>query len=161
MPQVKRNKTEALATLEDEYQKILLAVQDYSKEDFEARRIEGDRSPKDILAHLAFWNWEAQSGLERILRDEIPFWVHIDLDELNAGTFSERQNWLLQRVMDNFRHSHAALISALEQVTVEQFGRSTTHKYRDGTLDGLVWLAFIYIEHYEEHGAQLERAGGT
>ena len=57
--------------------------------------------------------------------------------------------------MDDFRRSHEVLASALDQVTEEEFGRSSTHKYRDGTLDGMVWFAFIYIEHYEEHRAEL------
>ena len=157
MTEVKRTRAEAFATVEDDYRKILRAVQDFTKEDFEAPGIEGDRSPKDIFAHLAFWNWEAPSGLQRVLRDEMPYWAHIDLDELNAGVYSERQPWPLDKVMDDFRRSHTALISALAQVTDEQFSRPTTHKYRNGTLDGAVWFFFIYYEHYEEHGAQLER----
>ena len=155
MPEVSWTKVGALAALEDEYRKTLLAVQDYANEDFGVPRGEGVMSPKDTFAHLAWWNWEAPSGLQRIKRDEMPFWVHMDLDELNAGTLAERKDWPLQRVMEDFRRSHTALVAALEQVTDEDFSNVTTHKYRDGTLDGMVWLAFIYIEHYEEHRAHL------
>jgi len=155
MPEVSRTKAGALAALEEEYRKTLLTVQDYADEEFEVPRSEGVMSPKDTFAHLAWWNWEAPSGLERIKRDEMPFWVHMDLDELNAGTLAERKDWPLQRVMEDFRRSHTALVAALEQVTDEEFSRVTTHKYRDGTLDGMVWFAFIYIEHYEEHRAHL------
>jgi hypothetical protein len=161
MTEVKWTRAEALAAVEDEYRKLLQAVQEYTKEDFEAPRIGGSRSPKDIIAHVAFWNWEAPSGLQRVLRDEMPYWAHIDLDELNAGVYSERQNWPLDQVMDDFRRSQKALISALAQVTDEQYSRLTTHKYRNGTLDGVVWFFFIYYEHYEEHRAQLERKGET
>ena len=161
MTEVKQTRAEALAAVEDEYRKILRVVQEYTKEDFERSLIEGDRSPKDIIAHLAFWNWEAPSGLQRVLRDEMPYWAHIDLDELNAGVYSERQNWPLDQVMDDFRRSQKALISALTQITDEQYSRLTTHKYRNGTLDGVVWFFFIYYEHYEEHRAQLERKGET
>lgn len=161
MTEVKWTRAEALAAVEDEYRRLLQAVQEYTKEDFEAPHIEGSRSPKDIIAHVAFWNWEAPSGLQRVLRDEMPYWAHIDLDELNAGVYSERQNWPLDQVMDDFRRSHKALISALAQVTDEQYTRLTTHKYRNGTLDGVVWFFFIYYEHYEEHRAQLERKGET
>jgi hypothetical protein len=161
MTEVKWTRAEALAAVEDEYRKLLQAVQEYTKEDFEAPRIEGSRSPKDIIAHVAFWNWEAPSGLQRVLRDEMPYWAHIDLDELNAGVYSERQNWPLDQVMDDFRRSQKALISALVQVTDEQYSRLTTHKYRNGTLDGVVWFFFIYYEHYEEHREQLERKGET
>jgi len=155
MPEVSRTKAGALAALEEEYRKTLLTVQDYADEEFEVPRSEGVMSPKDTFAHLAWWNWEAPSGLERIKRDEMPFWVHMDLDELNAGTLAERKDWPLQRVMEDFRQSHTALVAALHQVTDEEFSRVTTHKYRDGTLDGMVWFAFIYIEHYEEHRAHL------
>ena len=161
MTEVKRTRAEALAAVEDEYRKILRAVQDYTKEDFEVPRIEGGMSPKDIFAHLAFWNWEAPSGLQRVLRDEMPYWAHIDLNELNAGVYSERQPWSLDKVMDDFRRSHTALILALTQVTDEQYSLPTTHKYSNGTLDGVVWLYFIYYEHYVEHRAQLERTGDT
>jgi hypothetical protein len=161
MIEVKRTRAEALAAVEDEYRKILQAVQDYTKEDFEAPFIEGGRSPKDIFAHLAFWNWEAPSGLQRVLRDEMPYWAHIDLDELNAGVYSERQAWSLDQVMDDFQRSHTALLAALAQVTDEQYHRPTTHKYRNGTLDGVVWFFFIYYEHYDEHRTQLERRGET
>ena len=157
MTEVKRTRVEALAAVEEEYHKILGAVQDYTNEAFDASHIEGGMSQKDIFAHLAFWNWEAPSGLQRVLRDEMPYWAHIDLDELNAGVYSERQPWTLDKVMDDFRRSHTALISALKQVTDEQYSRQTIHKYRNGTLDGVVWFFFIYYEHYEEHRAQLER----
>jgi hypothetical protein len=155
MPEVSWTKVGALAALEEEYRKTLLAVQDYANEGFEVPRGEGVMSPKDTFAHLAWWNWEAPSGIQRIKRDEMPFWVHMDLDELNAGTLAERKDWPLKRVMEDFRRSHTALVAALEQVTDEEFSRVTTHKYRDGTLDGMVWFAFIYIEHYEEHRAHL------
>jgi hypothetical protein len=155
MPEVSWTKVGALAALEEEYRKTLLAVHNYSDQDFEVPRDEGVMSPKDTFAHLAWWNWEAPSGVQRIKRDEMPFWVHMDLDELNAGTLAERKDWPLQRVMEDFRRSHVALVAALEQVTDEEFSRVTTHKYRDGTLDGMVWFAFIYIEHYEEHRAHL------
>jgi hypothetical protein len=155
MPEVSWTKAGALAALEEEYRKTLIAVQDYADEDYGVPRGESVMSPKDTFAHLAWWNWEAPSGLQRIKRDEMPFWVHMDLDELNAGTLAERKDWPLQRVMDDVRRSHTALVAALEQVTDEEFNHVTTHKYRDGTLDGMVWFAFIYIEHYEEHRAHL------
>ena len=155
MPEVSWTKAGALADLEKEYRKTLLAVHNYADQDFGVPRGEGVMSPKDTFAHLAWWNWEAPSGVQRIKRDEMPFWVHMDLDELNAGTLAERKDWPLQRVMEDFRRSHIALVAALEQVTDEEFSNVTTHKYRDGTLDGMVWFAFIYIEHYEEHGAHL------
>ena len=157
MAEVKRTRDEALAAVEEAYRKILGAVQEYAQEDLEAPQIEGGMSPKDVLAHLAFWNWEAPSGLQRVLRDEMPYWAHIDLDVLNAGVYSERQPWTLDKVMDDFRRSHTALMSALAQVTDEQFSRTTTHKYSKGTLDGVVWFFFVFYEHYEEHRAQLER----
>ena len=155
MPEVSWTKSEALAALENEYRKTLDAVQDFAVEDFDVPPREGVMSPKDTFAHLAWWNWEAASGLERIKRDEMPFWVHMELDELNAGTLAERKDWPLQRVMEDVRRSHEALVAVLEEVSDEEFSRATTHKYRDGTLDGVVWLAFIYIEHYEEHREQL------
>jgi len=155
MPEVSRTRAEALAALEDEYRKTLLAVRDFADDDFEVPRSEGVMSPKDTFAHMAWWNWEAPTGLDRIKRDEMPFWVHMDLDELNAGTLAERKDWPLQRVMEDFRRSHTALVAARDQGTDEEFSRVTTHKYSDGTLDGMVWFAFIYIEHYEEHRAQL------
>jgi hypothetical protein len=157
MAEVKRTRDEALAAVEEAYRKILGAVQEYTQEDLEVPQIEGGMSPKDVLAHLAFWNREAPSGLQRVLRDEMPYWAHIDLDVLNAGVYSERQPWTLDKVMDDFRRSHTALMSALAQVTDEQFNRTTTHKYSNGTLDGVVWFFFVFYEHYEEHRAQLER----
>ena len=39
MTEVKWTRAEALAAVEDEYHKILRAVQDYTKEDFEVPRI--------------------------------------------------------------------------------------------------------------------------
>lgn len=156
MAQVSRTKIEALAALEDAYRTTLLAVQAYSDEEFEATRTEGGMSPKDILAHLTWWNWEAPSGLERIKKDEMPFWSHIDLDELNAGAFEERRARPLDRVMDDLRRSHEALVSALESVTDQEFGRPTTHRYSDGTLHGGVWFFFVFTEHYDEHRLELE-----
>jgi len=134
MPEVSWTKAEALAALEEEYRKTLRAVQDYADEDYGVSRGESIMSPKDTFAHLAWWNWEAPSGLQRIKRDEMPFWVHMDLDELNAGTLAERKDWPLQRVMEDFRRSHTALVAALEQVTDEEFNHVTHTSIATGHL---------------------------
>lgn len=58
--------------------------------------------------------------------------------------------------MEDLRRSHEVLVSALESVTDQEFGRPTTHRYSDGTLDGGVWIYFVFIEHYDEHRLRLE-----
>jgi hypothetical protein len=148
-------KAEALAALESAYQDVLLAVAGYLHEDFEARRIDGDRSPKDVLAHIALWNWQVPPAVKRILADEVPFWVPIDLDDLNEAAFLERRDWPQARVMDNLASSHLVLMSALGRATDEEFSRPMTHQPEEDILGGLMWLASGYVDHYKEHQAQL------
>jgi hypothetical protein len=138
VPEVSRTKSEALAALEDEYRKTLHAVQDFADEDFDVPRRK--RHPRA----------SSGSGVTRCRSRPIWTWT-----SSTPEPSLERKDWPLQRVMKDVRRSHEALVTVLERVSDEEFSRATTHKYRDGTLDGVVWFAFIYIEHYEEHRAQL------
>lgn len=156
MPVVPTNTTEALDALEQEYEKTLNAAASIDSAAMIADTVEGGMSPKDVLAHLAWWNWEAPTAVQRIRSDEVPWWIHVDLDQVNAGTLAERKDWSIENVMDDLRRSHLALSSALESVSPGEFYQPTTHLYQTGPPVGMQWLFYIYIEHYEQHRRQLE-----
>lgn len=152
MVEVPTSKATAIAALDREFEETMQVARDLVEGDV-AERPEGEMSPHDALGHLAWWNWEVPGAIERVRRNEVPFWTHINLDELNAGISTERQDWPLSRLLEDLERSHQTMMAAFAHLSDEDFMRPAA--YREGELSGMILLAFGYCEHYEEHRRQL------
>ena len=98
-------------------------------------------SVKDLLAHLAAWEWRCVGLLSQAHDTNMPLQAAPDVDALNEEIFQERQDWNWDDVDHDFREAHQALLAAILALPQE---RLRDPKVRQSIAEE-TW------EHYEEH----------
>jgi Protein of unknown function (DUF1706) len=135
---------ELLDRLHDESDNLMKSVEDLDEEQM-TKVWFGDWGVREILAHLAGWNWEMTAALERIARGEPPVPEGVSYDD--ADSWNERfaggiQNTDPDEVIEDLRASKEAFIAAARLVPEDQFEEGKT-AYRILHRTG--------IDHYREH----------
>ncbi len=104
-------------------------------------------SIKDILAHIAAWEWRCAGMLELAHETNMPFRANPDVDALNHEFFQDRQDLPWEEVENDFREAHAALLAAIHALPPERLNDEIIQK----TIAEETW------EHYEEHLVDLQQ----
>ena len=103
-------------------------------------------SVKDLLAHIAAWEWRCAGMLTQALESNMPFHGSPDVDALNEEILQERKEWNWEDVNSDFREAHQALITAIRALPPERLDDEVVQK----TIAEETW------DHYEEHLPGLE-----
>ena len=98
-------------------------------------------SIKDILAHIAAWEWRCAGMLELAHETNMPFRGNPDVDALNHEFFQDRHDLSWEEVETDFREAHEALLTAIRALPPERLNDAIIQK----TIAEETW------EHYEEH----------
>ncbi|MEM7344436.1 MAG: maleylpyruvate isomerase N-terminal domain-containing protein [Chloroflexota bacterium] len=103
-------------------------------------------SVKDLLGHLAMWEWRCAGLLEQAHHSDLPLKAEPDVDALNREAYQERQELEWEEVEQDFRQAHAVLLTNIRAMPAE---RLQTQFVQD-SIAGETW------HHYEEHLPALE-----
>lgn len=98
-------------------------------------------SVKDIVAHVAAWEWRCAALLEQADVSNTPLQAEPDVDALNYETFEERKNWGWEEVKDDARAAHRALLKAIKQMPAQRLTDPVVYN----AIAAETW------EHYAEH----------
>jgi hypothetical protein len=98
-------------------------------------------SVKDIVAHLAAWEWRCAALLEQADVSNAPLQAEPDVDALNHETFEERRHWGWEEVEDDARAAHRSLLKAIKKMPPERLADPVV----------LNAIAAETWEHYIEH----------
>jgi hypothetical protein len=104
-------------------------------------------SVKDMLAHIAAWEWRCASLLEASHNTNTPLEAEPDVDALNLETYQERQEWSWEEVGYDFRAAHQALFEAIRQLPAERLNDDFVQQ----SIAEETW------KHYAEHLPDLRR----
>ena len=122
--------------------------------------LDGGRSIKDILSHIAVWQWRCARWFEISLRGEVPerpepgvTWQQ--MDELNERDFLNARNATLQEARDDYRRSYQHLFDLLKSMPEEDFGNTHRFSWWEGEPISQV-IASNSFEHYQEHAEQIQ-----
>jgi len=122
--------------------------------------LDGGRSVKDILSHIATWQWRCARWFEISLRGEVPerpepgvTWQQ--MDDLNERDFLNARNATLQGARDDYRQSYQYLFDLLKSMPEEDFGEAHRFSWWQGEPISLV-IASNSFEHYQEHAEQIQ-----
>ena len=145
--------------------RVKQAIAPLSPAQLQEPRLDGGRSIKDTLAHLAWWDqWllmtlpadQAGPGapIALPLADQIPAtgsWA----EELNAKTFDHNQSRELAEVQAEFAATCARLMQRVSQLSLDDL-------YQPERLSAAIGqpaapLVLGIYEHYEEHAHELEQ----
>jgi hypothetical protein len=104
-------------------------------------------SVKDVLAHLAAWEWRCASLLEASHGTDGPLQADPDVAALNREIYEERKEWGWEEVEYDFRMAHQTLLKAIHQLPVNRLKSKAVQE----TIAAETW------EHYAEHLPDLQR----
>jgi len=147
------SKADFLAQLDADRQRLLQAIEGLSDEEMTAAPAVGEWSVRDILGHIAAWEWEAVKAVEQVLSGQRP--DLLDIKNVNAWNAVQVKAWrgrTLDEVRAELQHSRQALltaIGALDERQLEavgafpQLGNTSLRRLLD-------W------HHDREHAADLE-----
>lgn len=134
-----------LETLATSWQNLLDSDNGIPEERMGEPGVAGDWSIKDVLAHVAYWDWDELVLVERFANGE-PAAEEPDYEAENQRVYAERAGWPLAEVRRELLDTHDRLVTALHNAPGYDLER----------LKGS-W------EHYDEHAAEIrawrERAG--
>lgn len=156
---------ELLDRIERAIGRVKQAIAPLSPAQLQEPRLDGGRSIKDTLAHLAWWDqWllmtlpsdqaGPQAPIDLPLADQIPAsgsWA----EDLNAKTFSYNQSRELAEVQAEFAATCDRLVRRVSQLTLDDL-------YLPERLSAAIGqpaapLVLGIYEHYEEHAHELEQ----
>jgi uncharacterized damage-inducible protein DinB/predicted RNase H-like HicB family nuclease len=147
-----------LAELRDARQELLAALSNLPA-DWPAP-VCGDWTAKDVLGHLADWEWVGVEGL-RLMAGGQPPGVELvtDLDVWNREHVAARRGQPWEVVLQDMHDARQALLHALNAVQPGLLGQPFPFPWGgDGTPAD--WLA-VYPVHDREHAAELAAAAAT
>ena len=121
--------------------------------------LDGGRSVKDILSHIATWESRCARWFEISLRGEAPerpepgvTWEQ--MDDLNERDFLRAHADTLQEAWDEYHRSYLQLFDVVNAMPEEDFGENHRFSWWEGQPISLV-IASNSFEHYREHAEQI------
>jgi hypothetical protein len=152
------NKTDVLNTIQSAHASLEELLAPLSESQLCTPTLEGQRSIKDILAHIADCERLCAGWIEVLLRNETPDTPDEDEDTLNERIFQENRNRPLHEVQEDFQAAYQQFlrqVRALFQILPEEDLNDPT---RFSWLEGRPLLALIAgnsYDHYQEHAEQV------
>jgi hypothetical protein len=104
-------------------------------------------SVKDVLGHIAAWEWRCASLLEASHATKALLKAQPDVFALNREIYEERKEWNWEEVEYDFRAAHHTLLEAIRHLPPEQLNDEFVQR----TIAEETW------EHYAEHLDDLKR----
>jgi len=150
-------KTDFLARLDADRLRLLASIDGLSAEEMTASLAVDDWTVKDILGHIAAWEWEAVRVMEQISSGQRPDLMDIsDFDAWNAVQSAGWRERTLDEVLAELHASRTALTEAISQLEEGQLESPDAFPYGGGSL-----RQFLDWHHDRHHAADLEawRAG--
>lgn len=155
-----------MQAISEERRRLEDAISALTDEQLTTASLEGGWAPKDLLAHLAFWEASMLDRLRRAAAGEqiarlasTPEEATRVIDERNERAFQEWRTRSLSDVRAVFTASYRDVLETLQGLSDEQiFGA-------DGISKGLGYPAIELIagdtyEHYREHGDTMRALAG-
>src|SRR6266702_4374605 len=121
--------------------------------------LEGQRSIKDILAHITAWERLCTGWIQCALRGETPETLVVnatdeDVDRLNERTFLEHQNRPLQDVLAESHQTYQQFLEQVQALSEEELNDPNRYPWTEGR--SLVpFIAANSYDHYREHIEQI------
>ena len=152
------NKTDVLKTIQSAHTSLEELLAPLSETQFCTATLEGQRSLKDILAHIAAWERLCADSIAELVHGELPSLPEEDDDTINEQILLENRDRSLHEVQGDFRDAYQQLlrqVGVLFQTLPEE---DLNDPHRFPWLEGRSLLAFIAgnsYDHYGEHAEQI------
>ncbi len=152
------NKTDVLNTIQSAHANLEELLAPLSESQLCTPTLEGQRSIKDILAHLAAWERLCAGWIEAFLRSETPDMPDEDDDTINGRIFQENRNRPLHEVQEDFHAAYQQFLRQVQALFQILPAEDLSDPNRFSWLEGRSLLALIAgnsYDHYQEHAEQV------
>lgn len=149
------DKNETIGRFKREHQKLQELVSSLSGDRALEPKTLGEWSIKDIVAHLAAWNWEATEEVDRVLKNEATWPSRYEdragEEEFNWREVERRRDKSWEWVLKDWDESFAAQIKRMERLSEEEWKRQSGEMtWSDGS-PVCVYTLFAYEYEGEGH----------
>ncbi len=103
-------------------------------------------SVKDVLAHIAAWEWRCASLLNASHDTNALLQAEPDVDALNDEAYRERKEWSWVKVEYDFRAAHQAVLTAIRHLPPERLNEGFIRE----SIAEETW------QHYAQHLSDLQ-----
>src|SRR5574341_573016 len=158
MPQVRNKKDEIVTGLMQARRKILDTASALSPEQ-QGKVFLGVWSVKDLLAHLAGWDYTNIRAVKELLAGKLPnFYSYYDRDwkTYNARLVVEYRKDNFAELVSSISKSHQALVDFLKTVPAEEFERDRRVRFR-GYKVTIARLLQVEMDDEKTHYSQIRR----
>ena len=143
-----------LATLAAAREELLTAAALIPPEERATRRVCGEWTLKDVLGHIADWEWLGVEGLRHMAAGQPPQVEHVeDVDAWNQAHAEARRQQPWNEIWADLHAARRALLAVLEGMDQADMGRLFPAPWAE-TCTPYAW-AFIYVAHDREHAEGL------
>ena len=119
----------------------------------------GDWTVKDVIAHIAAWNWEIAKSIDEVLERKAPWYLTKGETAFNMAEVAKRRDWPLSRVLEEWEQSFDSLIHRMEEITAEEWNFETGLVWADGsvvTIESLFRYRYRGEGHEGGHALQIQ-----
>jgi len=143
-----------LAALAAAREELLAAAALAPHDERASRLVCGEWTLKDVLGHVADWEWFGVDGLRQMAAGHAPQVEYVeDLDTWNQAHVETRRDQPWEAVWADLHAARQALLDVLEEMSQAQLGRSFPFPWgAEGTPYQWVW---VYFRHDREHAEGL------
>jgi len=144
----------ALATARDE---LLAAAALVPSEERASRPVCGEWTLKDVLGHVADWEWFGTEGLRQMSAGQPPGVEHVqDIDAWNQAHVEIRRDQPWEAVWADFQSARRALMEILEKMSQTDLARLFPAPW-GAEVTPYAWLC-IYLDHDRSHAWDVREA---
>ena len=152
-----KSKAELLAEKERAYNEFLATIADLDDAKFVLEPNGEDWTPKDVVAHVAFWEDFLSKMLLAWVIEAVPLPGFDSYDEINTYATALHRPVPLSKILEDLETAHRDVLRIVtELVSDETLSHDVPVAYESRTGHRpLSELLTDYIEHYSEHATQL------
>jgi hypothetical protein len=154
------NKNEILELIQVERSRLEATIGKLTESQMLAPELEGERSVKDVLAHISAWEqlmvqWLVETYAGLTPERPAPGMTWDNLDQLNEQIYQKNQGRSLAEVLAMSKSAHSQAFQAVQEMTDRDLFDGARFAWRNGDP---MWhmVAANTWWHYKEHSEQIE-----
>jgi hypothetical protein len=161
-------KQEVIKFQEDGHAIMRRLISRLSAKDMVHKKVGGQWTVRDILAHLAAWKWECKEEIDRVLMDKATWQNLFEIaggeNDFNARVVAASRNRLVGEVIRDWENAHREFIKRIKRLSEEEYNhRSRQDNWHDGrplTVASLFEYQYNNLEHEAGHTREIREAFG-
>lgn len=149
------DRKETIEQYKKEHETLKDLVSSLTEKEAATRKVLGDWTIKDVIAHLAAWNWEAIDEVDRVLKNK-PTWPELYEHKEGENKFNQKQvdkrkgmSWA--EVIKDWDDSFWEQIKVMEKLTESQWKHQAEDQFWSDGTPVTVYSLFAYEYEGEGH----------